>query len=74
MNEIKMYPEEHKTFNSVKRLAKTWPKSLWLFSGAGTLCVMRCGADGKSVFTDTGGIDQDFVLDYIKIPNSGGDW
>ena len=74
--------EEEKAIASLKRLAKRWPKSLWLYSGSGNLNVMRYGKDGKPVMTDgdcgrggSGGFfDPDYSLDVIDIPNDGGDW
>lgn len=66
--------EEQKAINSLKRIAKKWPKTLWLFSGSGTLCVMRCDESGEQVKTKLGGIDSDYLLDTVNIPNDGGDW
>lgn len=68
-------PEEAKAIASLKRIAKKWPKTLWLFSASGSLNVMRCGPDGEHVMNKSnGGVDQDYSLDTINIPNSGGDW
>lgn len=66
--------EEQKAIRALKRLARTWPKSLWLFSASGTLCVMRSRQDGNHHTTPDGGIDPDYVLESINIPNDGGDW
>ena len=66
--------DERKAINALKRVAKTWPKSLWLFSASGTLCVMRCGRDGEQVKLNTQGVDPDYVLARVDIPNDGGDW
>ena len=72
---IEPTPEEQKAINSLKRLAKKWPKSLWLFSASGILHVMRKGPCGKHVMTDWGGgVDPDYSLDSIIIDNDGGDW
>jgi len=65
---------EAKAIAALKRLAKRWPKTLWLFSASGTLCVMRCGEYGEHVHTNGGGIDQNYIVDDIDIPNDGGDW
>lgn len=65
---------EEKAVKALERLAKRWPKSLWLFSANGTLCVMRCDEHGEHVLTQTGGVDQEYVIATIDIPNSGGDW
>lgn len=66
--------QERAAIATLKRLAKRWPKTLWLFSAAGSLCVMRNGPDGRPVTVSDSGMDQDYVLDTIDIPNSGGDW
>lgn len=76
-------PEERAAVQALKRLAKKWPKSLWLFSASGTLHVMKRAPDGgqetrknmndayaygKDVF------DQKASVGTIDIPNDGGDW
>lgn len=66
--------EEKAAISALKRLAKRWPESLWLFSASGTLTVMRCGEGGEHVKNELGGMDQDYCLDTIDIPNDGGDW
>lgn len=74
-NELEPTDEELAAIRALKRLAKKWPKSLWLFSASGTLCVMRYGPDGKQKTVSHGGVDPDYVLDSnINIPNDGGDW
>lgn len=66
--------EERNAIRSLQRLAKRWPPSLWLFSGAGSLCVMLTGEDGKKMMTAGDGIDPDYSVATINIPNDGGDW
>lgn len=66
--------EERRAVATLQRLAKRWPKSLWLFSGAGTLCVMKFDKDGNRVTLDHGGMDPESSVATIKIPNDGGDW
>ena len=66
--------EEQLAVNSLERLAKRWPKSLWLFSGGGTLCVMKYRDDGSVAVIPSGGVDPDYVVAAIDIVNSGGDW
>jgi hypothetical protein len=66
--------EEKKAISALKRIAKKWPDSLWLFSASGNLCVMRNDADGQNVMTPGGGVDQKYIVDKIEIPNDGGDW
>lgn len=66
--------EERKAIASLKRLAKKWPESLWLFSASGSLCVMKALPDGGRAHTNDGGFHPDFCLDKINISNDGGDW
>lgn len=67
-------PEEKRAIAALKRLAKTWPKSLWLFSASGSLCVMQKGEDGDRVRLPCGGADPAANLATINIENDGGDW
>ena len=66
--------DETKAINTLKRLAKTWPESLWLYSASGTLHVMRKGEDGHAAMLPTGGVDPDYALTSVGIENDGGDW
>lgn len=66
--------EEQKAIDNLNKLSKSWPKSLWLFSASGTLCVMRTGHNNERIMTKKGGVDQDYVLTSVNIPNDGGDW
>ena len=79
--DIELTEDEKKAIRKLKAIAKTFPKSLWLFSASGTLCVMKKGSDGKSVMMPGdggqgkgGGVDPDFHVDTIDIENDGGDW
>ncbi len=56
--------DEVKAIRSLKRLARTWPKSLKLFSWSGSLVIMDADMPaGNSA-----------ILDHIAgIPNDGGD-
>jgi hypothetical protein len=71
-------PEEKHAIAALKRLAKRWPKSLWLYSASGTLNVMRCEPDGVQHFRPCGrseGVDPDYIVATVDgIPNDGGDW
>ena len=71
-------PEEKRAIRALKRLEKIWPKSLWLFSAAGTLCVMKCGEDGERAYRrsydGSDSIDHRMQITDIDIPNDGGDW
>jgi hypothetical protein len=66
--------DEKAAIAKLRRLANTWPATLWLFSGAGKLCVMRRDGNGERAATDGGGVDPDYVITTIDIPNDGGDW
>lgn len=66
--------DERAAIATLKRLAKRWPKSLWLFSGSGSLCVMRSLQDGSRAHLPGDGMDPDYCLATIDIPNDGGDW
>lgn len=60
--------EELRAIVSLKRRAKSWPASLWLFSADGTLHVMRKAPDGGTV------ADVRYSIATIDIENDGGDW
>jgi hypothetical protein len=67
-------PSEERAVRALQRAARSWPRSLWLFAGAGSLHVMRAGPDGQPVMTAAGGVDPDAIVDTINIPCDGGDW
>lgn len=66
--------EEKKAIRTLKRLAQNWPESLWLFSASASLCIMKTDDCGDRIFLSNGGVDPDYVIDTINIPNDGGDW
>ena len=73
--DFELTKEEKNAINTLKRLEKRWPDSLWLFSANGTLCVMRHGKNGEQVHTGTGeGVDSEYIITTINIHNDGGDW
>ena len=65
--------DERTAIESLKRLANKWPKTLWLFSANGKLCVMRKDAHGEKA-RDGEGFDQNSIIAWIDIENDGGDW
>lgn len=65
--------DEKRAIASLHRLAKRWPKTLWLFSASGTLWVMRAGPKGEHVM-DGEGADQSYCIAELDIENDGGDW
>lgn len=73
MNNDKPYTEDQ-AIAALKRVAKRWPKSLWLYSAAGGLHVMGTDQNGEKVTTSDGGFDSDYLFDTIDILNDGGDW
>lgn len=67
--------EEKIAISALKKLARSWPDSLWLFSASGVLHVMKCNQSGERVMTYSGGVDQHHIAATISgIPNDGGDW
>jgi hypothetical protein len=72
---IKPTPEEAKAIAALHKLAKTWPKSLWLFSASGSLYVMRKAEDGSHASLSNHGVDPAYILGKsVNIENDGGDW
>ncbi len=65
---------ERKAIRTLENLAESWPKTLWLYSASGTLNVMRVNEDGQRAYTPGGGVDPDYIVADIEIPNDGGDW
>ena len=80
MNTIELTDKEKRAIKALERAAKIWPKSLWLFSGNGSLYVMRKKKNGnRATVIDSGihpseGVDPDYIVDVIDIENDGGDW
>ncbi|MCK5613123.1 hypothetical protein KAR91_65220 [Candidatus Pacearchaeota archaeon] len=73
--EFDLTEEEEKAIRALKRAEKIWPESLWLYSGNGTLHVMRSGENGEQVHRDGfDGIDPDYCITSVDIQNDGGDW
>jgi len=67
-------PNEQRAISALKRLAKRWPPSLWLFSN-GSLYVLKTDENGGKAHVRGGGIDPDYVVaDIDGIASDGGDW
>ena len=67
--------EERAALAALKKLAKRWPKSLWLFSASGTLHLMRKSEIGERCMTPDGYVDQNAsVWSTRDVENDGGDW
>ena len=67
---ISLTDKESKAIKALKVIAKTWPKSLWLFSASGRLWVMKKGVDGQMI-TYRGGVDPNYCVGKIDIENDG---
>jgi hypothetical protein len=65
---------ETEAVQTLQRLARRWPSSLWLFSASGTLWVMKKNSKGQRVSRDVGGYDERRVVGKFPIENDGGDW
>lgn len=78
---MELTPEEKKAIAALKRVAKIWPKSLWLFSADSILYIMR-KQDEKHVMSlglsnsrgSGGGVNPDYIVDTVRIDSDGGDW
>ncbi len=66
--------DEIKAIAALKRVAKKWPSTLWLYSASGQLNVMLKSEEGDRVFTRDFGPDPDYIVTSIDIENDGGDW
>jgi hypothetical protein len=66
--------QEKRAIDALKKLEQIWPKTLWLWSASGILYVMKTGLNGEQVVTSRGGVDRDYEIETIDIPNDGGDW
>ena len=82
-NDFDLNPSEEKAIRILRKLEKEWPKSLWLFSASGSLCVMRKDENGERAVRPSGegdgddqggGMNSDYIVTTINIENDGGDW
>ena len=71
---MELTKQEEIAIKALKKVSKNWPKSLWLFSANGTLCVMRKNEQGQHAILESWGIDPTYIVDDIDIENAGGDW
>lgn len=70
-DEVPLTEQERKAIASLKRLAKNWPDSLWLFSQNGNLLVIRKDIEGRR---HPGSPQEYEVTNITGIDNDGGDW
>lgn len=73
MEPLPLTRDEQAAIASLQRLAKRWPKTLWVYCGSG-FYVMKTGPRGERVMTQAGGTDPKFVVAQLDIPQDGGDW
>lgn len=72
---VALTDDERKAILALGRVARHWPKTLWLFAGPGNLYVLRKNADGSRAMTPDGAFDQSSVVATILgIEAEGGDW
>ena len=65
---------ERAAYEKLEELEAIWPDSLWLFSAAGSLFVMK-KLRGEPVMTENGSVDESRVVgEEMFIWNDGGDW
>ena len=81
MRHIDLTDDERRAIASLKRVAKKWPDSLWLFSASGDLCVMKKNEAGEIALLGNldyefkgNAVDPDYLVEQIDIENDGGDW
>jgi hypothetical protein len=77
--EFELTQDEIKAIRELKALAKTFPKSLWLFAASGSLHIMRTKPDGsRAMYEDNSsgiGVNRDYIVETIQgIEVDGGDW
>lgn len=64
--------DEKRAIATLKRLSRSWPKTLTLASMGGDLFVLR--SEYRDSMTD-GSIEDEYIVAEIRnIPNTGGDW
>ena len=81
-NDFDLTPAEEKAIRILIKLEKEWPKSLWLFSASGSLCVLRNDENGERAVRpyvvngsdQGGGVNSDYIVTTVNIENDGGDW
>lgn len=72
--ELIVTKKEQKSIDSLKRLSKSWPKSIWIFAADGSLNIMKCNEVNDIAINSVGGVDQNYLIDTIPIMSDGGDW
>lgn len=72
---LRLSPKEAEAVAALKKLAKTWPKTLWLFAGGegGSLHVM-IKHNGEHAMLPNGSVDPAWAAETIDIEADGGGW
>lgn len=71
---MELTKEERHAIRTLERLSSRWPETLWLFSANGELNIMKYKKDGTRAVLSHGGMDANYSVASIDIPNDGGDW
>jgi uncharacterized metal-binding protein len=75
MEEIELTKKEELAIKRLQKLAKTWPKTLWLFSCSGSLEVHKLNKDNEVAIDNNGSPDPNYCVEtIIGIKNDGGDY
>lgn len=69
---IALTDDEERAVAALEKVAEIWPKSLWLFSAVGNLCVMKKSLGVRAMMGE--GVDRRWCACVIDIENDGGDW
>jgi hypothetical protein len=72
---MKLTKEERSAINTLIRLERRWPETLWIYTTGNGMHILKCGLDGKHIMNDQGVPDLDYEVRYITgIDNDGGDF
>jgi hypothetical protein len=67
--------EEQNAINTLTRLEKRWPETLWIFATGNGLHVLKCGERGEHIVDNCGVPDLGYEVACITgIDNEGGDF
>lgn len=67
--------EEQNAINSLTRLGKRWPESLWIFATGNGMHILKKGENGEHVMDSQGVPDLDYEVGYVTdIDHDGGDF
>ena len=72
--ELIITQKEQKAINTLKKLSKTWPNTIWIFAADGKLNIMKKNEDNYPAMNNKGSVDQDYIIEMIDIDADGGDW